>query len=866
MDFSEKPVLCGGIFFSILFAAKKTVRRSVFVYGQNAGIIKEPLMFSSWIHITRDGDFNINDSVTDSTTISGYKNCDRNDVARLKFDSESFVESTKGNLANHGQVLKHIKEYCDTFLVSSMDTSVVCKRLLSLILDDDTISDNDEFYFSLGLEKTKKSSLKDSDRLYSECVLFGVWYYIVTHKLQNTSCKDSFDLLFEPHGDVGSTYDFNECGFEYNDSTPQTYISIPNFVEKPSGSGVGPKLDIVVSIDNPELNKYGWYLEEAVKYYSNVNTVLKPLVGMDFYSFYVANSVNVYGAKSKDKEEQLSRITPKNMIDMYGHFMCLVAKGGYGKSMLLKHMLLCDKRWADEYSLEKCGCIPILINIGDFRGLRPSIGDLIYKQITRFDHRFKRDTFDDDLDKGIFLFLFDGLDELSEDDATQFARQMNDFSSRHNSNYFILSSRIDDSCGMLKNFKTLQLEPFNKERAVKLINKFTDFDEATRQSFINKLNQNRYLTEIERNPLLLTIKFMVYARKNEYLGSETYRFYKSAFEVLFEVHDKIDNNMKRTYRTGLSMKQMDEALCEFCFSTFIYRWYYFTEEEIYDIVDEMETAKKYGFSADDFIYDLTSNLCLFNMADGCYEFIHRSFQEYFTARHLSRQNRSFFTEELIDIIDSCKYFKEGTQQSKKYNDQSLFHVFFDFEAFWPVMDMLRDMSEKRLWCGILLPRMKWAVPSENDAMAVLKYVERNYHFLEWTTGDVPEGEDAAPICPLEIMNYIKERILEMGENAYHVDFMPDVGDKRFITDEYILGGWDEETHMPIMINTNDVDMSELEPDECPPIRGRKYKVDTEDLIKNPQGNEPMTSAILEEFRDEYDALYKLMKKYEGIYK
>lgn len=232
---------------------------------------------------------------------------------------------------------------------------------------------------------------------------------------------------------------------------------------------------------------------------------------------------------------------------------------------------------------------------------------------------------------------------------------------------------------------------------------------------------------------------------------------------------------------------------------------------------------------------------------------------------MSRQNRSFFTEELIDIIDSCKYFKEGMQQSKKYDDSNMFHVFFDFQAFWPVLDMLGDLSERRLWQGILLPRLKQAVPEPNEPLSVLKYVNINYHFLEWSTGDVPEGEETAPICPLEIMNYIKERVLDMGENSYHVDFMPDLDDKRYITDEYILGGWDDETHMPIMINTKDVDMSELEPDECPPIKGRKFKVNPEDLIRDPQANEPMTSAILEEFRDEYEETYKLMKKYENLY-
>ena len=232
---------------------------------------------------------------------------------------------------------------------------------------------------------------------------------------------------------------------------------------------------------------------------------------------------------------------------------------------------------------------------------------------------------------------------------------------------------------------------------------------------------------------------------------------------------------------------------------------------------------------------------------------------------MSRQNRTFFTEELIDIIDSCKYFKEGTQQSKKYDENKFVHIFFDFEAFWPVLNMLNDMSEKRLWKGILLPKMKTVIPEENDSMAVLKYVANNYNVLEWTTGDVPEGEISAPICPLEIMNYVREHVMGMGEDAYHIDFMPDVDDNRFIEEEYIQAGWDKDTHMPIMISTKNVDMSELDVDEYPPIRGRKYKVNANDLVNEPETNEPMTSAIVEEFRDEYSEILKLMKKYEKIY-
>ena len=179
--------------------------------------------------------------------------------------------------------------------------------------------------------------------------------------------------------------------------------------------------------------------------------------------------------------------------------------------------------------------------------------------------------------------------------------------------------------------------------------------------------------------------------------------------------------------------------------------------------------------------------------------------------------------------------------------------------------MLGDMSEKRLWKGILLPRLKAVVPEEHDALSVIKYVANNYGVLEWTTGEVPEGEESAPICTLEIMNYIRERILGMGDNAYHVDFMPEIDDKRFITDEYFHAGWDEETHRPIMVSFKDTDLSELEPEEYPPVRGRKYLVDAYGLVEEPQYYEPATSAILEEFRDEYEAVYKLMKEYEEKY-
>ena len=77
----------------------------------------------------------------------------------------------------------------------------------------------------------------------------------------------------------------------------------------------------------------------------------------------------------------------------------------------------------------------------------------------------------------------------------------------------------------------------------------------------------------------------------------------------------------------------------------------------------MNTAKEFNFNTSAFIRDLKDNLSLLVVEEGIYTFIHRNFQQYFAAFYLSRQKKSFFTNDIISLI-------KATFQHNIYNENN----------------------------------------------------------------------------------------------------------------------------------------------------------------------------------------------------
>ena len=845
--------LCGGILFDLMCLAKSTQRKSTYVKGVGEGLLKEEYLFSAIIHaFTGEYEFDCSE-VTDHTTISAYKRCVEDNVARIDFKSESFVKQAHESLYNHSKVLMAMKKIVDTFVKSTTDAEILAKRIINVIIDDDTIGLDAPFYFNIDNSIVKKCELMNdfTSDLYVECVLFGAWYYVFDKKRRNTYCTWAFNSWFDRHGDNGSTYDFNADKFRYHSGIPQTYLRLPEFEIK-TGKEKKQDLKIVISEKNPLINDYGWYIERVTSYYSTINTLLNP-TGTDFYSFYVTCGVSEYDPKSKKESESLIKVvTPMNVTKL-GHRLSLIADGGYGKTLFLKHLLLCEKRYGSDSFVEKTDLIPVLVNLNEYRNTTTDIETFVYKQISRFDKTITFEKLKADLSSGLFLFLFDALDEIGDKDIMNFIHGINDFCTRYDENYFIVSSRPSDTCSMLSGFRFLQLQPFNKEKAIKLINKFSRYPVAVRNSFTNKFGHR--LTEIEKNPLLLTIKFMVFANKKEYVDGDSYKFYQKAYETLYETHDMIDSHYVRSYKTGLGIKQFSSLMCEFCYISFFNHEYSFELEDAEDIIDSFDLDKKYGITTEDFIYDLQNNLCLIYVENDTYHFIHRSFQEYFAALYLADQKVEFFKNtKNIEAIDN---FTHGTYPQTKGGAGNMAKYMFDMTTLSPVFNLMGQMKPVKLISYLLLPKLKSIFDDPENPADMLTYLNRIYGTIECAQGNV-EGENY-PSLNSDILEYIYNDIVK-NDYTFHQAMIIHGADD-FVEDTFYLMGY-EKDNIPIFETDKTIEF-EIEPgseQKLPRPSGRTYKIPIQKLIDNKDKYSVLIDSLTSEFITEYNEFLTAYKK------
>ena len=138
---------------------------------------------------------------------------------------------------------------------------------------------------------------------------------------------------------------------------------------------------------------------------------------------------------------------------------------------------------------------------------------------------------------------------------------------------------------------------------------------------------------------------MMTFRRDAEIPTEKYRFYERAYSVLSSEHDASKEFYTRRLSTGLSAEQFAACFAYFCAVTYSESKLTFTELEIKHYLDRFKdkvTAEMIkdvrvndieNLTVKNFIYDAANNLCLLRHDEVNYDFIHRSFQDYFCARY-----------------------------------------------------------------------------------------------------------------------------------------------------------------------------------------------------------------------------------------
>lgn len=406
------------------------------------------------------------------------------------------------------------------------------------------------------------------------------------------------------------------------------------------------------------------YLEKAFNKHSVIKTILYKNQPQYLYDFFECNDVELDG-------NTIDCSNVNNILSV-SHFNLIVGSGGMGKSTLMKHFFL--------DSLQKCDFIPLFVELRGFRE-DDNLLDYCYNAISNLGFKSEKKYFEYALETGAFLLVLDGFDEIPDNCKDSFRRELFSFVDKFSDDYYIVSSRPCEQFIGWTRFTKFDTIPFSKEKAISLISKI-NYNASMKKKFLVKLEDELYdrHTSFASNPLLLNIMLLTFDNYAE-IPEKLHIFYYQAFDTLYSIHDATKpDGFKRDLKSKIPSDDFKAVFSNFCFRTYIKGKVEFTKEEILELLAESGKDTK-NFVKEDYLDDLKSAVCLICMDGLNYRFIHRSFQEYFTAVYLKNLDDDLQRTVCRNMIDKKR-------------------LSFEYDS---VFSMLRDMNQERFEKNVVLP-------------------------------------------------------------------------------------------------------------------------------------------------------------------
>ena len=334
----------------------------------------------------------------------------------------------------------------------------------------------------------------------------------------------------------------------------------------------------------------------------------------------------------------------KSSISTDLHRTIISGYAGNGKTIFLKKIY---KELIDS----QVNFYPIFFELRNISSGTQTLLDCIYESIVTYSDSFTQKQFTYGLKKGLFYFLIDGLDEVSDSQQSNIQEEIIKLTLKYPYCPFVVTSRPNEFTTW-ENFHVVHLLPFDYRQCQSYITKI-DFVEERKTEFLEFLTEYKFAEHEEflSNPLLASMMLLTFDEYGD-IPAKRHIFYEKCFQVLIKEHDASKGRFHRPLKSMLSHEELEKIFMYFCAMTYQDQKYRFSLQEVDKYINSALKIVNLDSSCkeNDIRYDFVHSVSLLLQDSNYFEFIHRSFQEYFFAKFIVN-DRKYELENKLDNID-----------------------------------------------------------------------------------------------------------------------------------------------------------------------------------------------------------------------
>jgi hypothetical protein len=286
---------------------------------------------------------------------------------------------------------------------------------------------------------------------------------------------------------------------------------------------------------------------------------------------------------------------------------------------------------------------PILLELKDFKETEINIQELIEEEFKICGFPNVEENISKNLEKGKFLILFDGLDEVPTTNVNNVIKKIQNFVDEHDKNRFILSCRTAARTHF-RRFTDIEIVEFDNQQIKSFIEHWfgseLDRKNETAKNCWELLQKEEYKSakELAHTPLLLTFLCLVYD-ENQSFPTNRSRLYQDALRILLEkwsAERRLDN--RSLVYENLSIEQEEILLSEIAYHNFLADKLFLEKREV---VKQIKDHLKQNLNAPQHLdgekvlktIEVEQGI-LVERARDVYSFSHLTLQEYLTAQYI----------------------------------------------------------------------------------------------------------------------------------------------------------------------------------------------------------------------------------------